>query len=131
MKESIKKGIYFGIASGVITTLGLMVGLNSTTGSKLVVLGGIFTIAIADALSDALGMHLSEESTNNKSNKEIWESTIFTFLSKLFIALSFTVAVLIFPLTLAVYINIVWGAALISFASYKVAREQMVKPMHV
>lgn len=131
MKESIKKGIYFGIASGVITTVGLMAGLNSSTGSKLVVLGGIFTIAIADALSDALGMHLSEESTNHKSNREVWESTFYTFLSKLCIALSFVAAVLIFPLAIAVYINILWGAVLISFASHKIAREQMTKSWHV
>jgi hypothetical protein len=131
MKESIKKGIYFGVASGVITTLGLMVGLNSADGSKLVVLGGIFTIAIADAMSDALGMHLSEESTNHKSSREIWESTACTFLSKLFVALSFTPAVLLLNLDLAIMINITWGVFLVSFASLRIAREQAVRARHV
>ena len=54
MKDSLRTGISFGLTSAVITTLGLMVGLHSGTGSKLVVLGGILTIAIADAFSDAL-----------------------------------------------------------------------------
>ena len=62
MKNSLKKGYSFGLTSGIITTLGLIVGLNSSTGSKLVVIGGIITIAIADAMSDALGMHISQES---------------------------------------------------------------------
>ena len=31
MKESLKTGISFGLTSGVITTLGLMVGLHSGT----------------------------------------------------------------------------------------------------
>lgn len=62
MKNSLKIGICFGITSGIITTLGLMMGLESGTNSRLVVLGGIFTIAIADAFSDALGIHISEES---------------------------------------------------------------------
>ena len=53
MEVSIKKGVSFGLTSGTITTLGLMVGLYSGTQSRLVVLGGIVTIAIADALSDA------------------------------------------------------------------------------
>lgn len=47
MKDSLRTGISFGLTSAVITTLGLMVGLHSGTGSKLVVLGGVLTIAIA------------------------------------------------------------------------------------
>jgi hypothetical protein len=64
MKHSWKVGLSFGLTSGIITTLGLMVGLNSSTNSKLVVIGGIMTIAIADSPSDALGIHVSEESEN-------------------------------------------------------------------
>ena len=59
MKESVKKGFGFGLTSGVITTLGMMVGLNASTGSRTAVIGGIIAIAIADAFSDAVGMHIS------------------------------------------------------------------------
>lgn len=38
-----------------------MIGLMAGTHSKLAVLGGILTIAIADAMSDALGIHISQE----------------------------------------------------------------------
>ncbi|HID20408.1 MAG TPA: hypothetical protein EYP28_05685, partial [Methanophagales archaeon] len=62
MKHSLKIGFSFGLTSAIITTLGLMVGLHSGTHSKLVVIGGVLTIAIADAFSDALGIHISEES---------------------------------------------------------------------
>ncbi len=82
MKHSLKIGLSFGLTSGIITTLGLMVGLHSGTHSKLIVLGGILTIAIADAFSDAVGIHLSEESEIKHSSKEIWESTIATFFFK-------------------------------------------------
>ncbi|MEO0185998.1 MAG: VIT1/CCC1 transporter family protein, partial [candidate division WOR-3 bacterium] len=75
LKHSLKTGFSFGSTSGIITTLGLMVGLHSGTHSKIVVIGGILTIAIADAFSDALGIHVSEESENKHSTKEIWEST--------------------------------------------------------
>ena len=64
MKHSVKTGFTFGLTSGIITTLGLMVGLHSGTHSPRAVIGGILTIAIADAFSDALGIHLSEESRN-------------------------------------------------------------------
>jgi hypothetical protein len=59
MKHLKKIGLSFGLTSGLITTLGLMIGLNSGTNSKLVVIGGILTIAVADSLSDSLGIHIS------------------------------------------------------------------------
>ncbi len=71
MKHSFKVGFSFGLTSGIITTLGLMIGLYSGTNSQLVVIGGILTIAIADSMSDALGIHISEESENTHSSKEI------------------------------------------------------------
>lgn len=64
MKRSIKKGLGFGLTSGVITTLGMMVGLNASTKSELAVIGGIIAIAIADAFSDAAGIHVAEEAEN-------------------------------------------------------------------
>ena len=62
MEHSFRVGMSFGLTSGIITTLGLIVGLHSGTHSKLAVIGGILTIAMADAFSDALGIHVSEES---------------------------------------------------------------------
>ena len=54
MEHSFRVGMSFGLTSGIITTLGLIVGLHSGTHSKLAVIGGILTIAMADAFSDAL-----------------------------------------------------------------------------
>ena len=98
MNHSLKIGFSFGLTSGIITTLGLMVGLSSGTHSKLVVIGGILTIAIADSFSDALGIHISEESENRHTTREIWEATMATFASKFVFALSFIVPVLLFEL---------------------------------
>jgi len=131
MKHSVKIGFSFGLTSGIITTLGLMVGLNSGTHSKLVVIGGVLTIAIADAFSDALGIHISEESENKHTTKEIWESTIATFVSKFAFALTFIIPVLLFPLTTAIYVSIVWGFTLLGLFSFYIAREQGVKPWKV
>jgi hypothetical protein len=70
MKIQVRKGVSFGLTSGVITTLGLIVGLHSGTHSKIAVISGILTIAIADAMSDALGMHISEESEQSILQKK-------------------------------------------------------------
>ncbi|MFC2149664.1 VIT1/CCC1 transporter family protein [Candidatus Auribacterota bacterium] len=131
MKHSFKVGISFGITSGIITTLGLMIGLNAGTHSKLVVIGGILTIAIADAFSDALGIHISEESENKHTSKEIWVSTISTFLSKFLFALTFIVPVLLFALTTAIIVSIAWGLLMLSLLSYRIAREENTKSWKV
>lgn len=131
MRHSLKVGFSFGLTSAIITTLGLIVGLNSGTHSRLVVIGGILTIAIADAFSDALGIHISEESENIHTTKEIWESTIATFLSKFFFATTFVVPVLVFSLATAIFVNIVWGLSLLGIFSFYMAKKQQVNPWGV
>jgi len=131
MKHSIKTGFSFGLTSGIITTLGLMVGLHSGTRSRLVVIGGILIIAIADAFSDALGIHISEESENKHTTKEIWESTISTFLSKFVIALTFIIPLLLFQLPKAIIVSMVWGLSLLGIFSFYIAKEQKIKPWKV
>jgi len=124
MDHSKEVGVSFGLTSAVITTLGLMVGLNSGTHSKIVVLGGILTIAIADAFSDALGIHVSEESEGHHTTKEIWRSTLWTFFAKFFFALTFVIPILLFPLKTAIIISIIWGLLTLGLFSYKMARKQ-------
>jgi VIT1/CCC1 family predicted Fe2+/Mn2+ transporter len=123
-RHSLKVGISFGTTSGIITTLGLMMGLHSGTHSSLVVVGGILTIAIADAFSDALAIHISEESENIHTSKQIWISTVSTFLFKFFFASTFIFPVLIFELSYAVIINIIWGLSVLVVLSYKIAKTQ-------
>jgi len=131
VKHSLKVGFSFGLTSGIITTLGLMVGLHSGTHSKLIVIGGILTIAVADAFSDALGIHISEESENRHITKEIWESTVATFLAKFIIALTFLVPVLLLELSTAIVISIIWGLLVLSLVSYRIARGQNANPWKV
>ena len=131
IKKSFKTGLSFGLTSGVITTLGLMVGLHAGTKSQLAVIGGILVIAIADALSDALGIHVSEEAENENTNKEIWESTMAAFISKLIFALTFIIPVLLFELDTAILISIIWGLFLVGILSWQMARDQKVKTWKV
>ena len=131
MKESLRTGITFGLTSAVITTLGLMVGLHSGTHSRIVVLGGILTIAIADAFSDALGIHVSEESENTHTVKQIWISTIATFLAKFLFALTFALPVLFLPLSTAIVVSLFWGMLILSILSYIIARSNRESPWKI
>lgn len=131
MKDSLRTGVTFGLTSGTITTLGLMVGLNSGTHSRKVVIGGILTIAVADSFSDALGIHISEESENVHTTKQIWAATIATFLSKLLFAMIFVIPFLFLDLQTSIVINLFWGVSLLAVVSYFMARSQGEKPWKV
>jgi len=129
--QSIKTGINFGLTSAVITTFGLMVGLTTGTGLKLAVLGGILTIAIADSFSDALGIHISEESKEGSNLKQVWLATISTLLSKFIFTLTFAIPVLLFELPVAIMIGGVWALILLIAISTKIALSQNKKPLKI
>jgi len=128
-------GISFGLTSAVITSLGMIVGLYSATSSKLAVVAGIIIMAVADGLSDAVGLHMSEEAEVEKGKakhtpKEIWLTTLFTFLSVCGFSLTFAVPILIFPLKIAVFLAIGWGILLLillNFYTAKIKKESPIK----
>ena len=128
MRHSLKTGFSFGLTSGIITTLGLIVGLHSGTHSRIVIIGGIITIAIADAFSDSVGIHISEESEGKHNSREIWESTISTLLSKFIFSISFVIPILLLSLSTAITISLIWGFSLIGIFSYYTAKLRKSKP---
>ncbi|MCX8206044.1 MAG: hypothetical protein N3H30_02330 [Candidatus Micrarchaeota archaeon] len=129
ISQSARAGVGFGITSGVITTLGLIVGLDISTGSRLAVIGGIITIAVADAFSDALGMHISRESDKNVSQRGVWESTFATFFAKFLVALTFVLPVISMPLQYAVLACVGIGVALLTGFSYYIAMRNGESPV--
>lgn len=126
-----RTGLFFGATSGVITTLGLITGLNAGTKSITAVLGGILVIAVADSMSDALGIHLAEEADPSTNHEHVWQATITTFLTKFIFALSFAVPLLLLPLGPAVIASIVWGMSVIVVLSYFLARAQNESPWYI
>jgi VIT1/CCC1 family predicted Fe2+/Mn2+ transporter len=130
-RHPIKIGLSFGLTSGTITTLGLIVGLYAGTDSKLAILGGIFTIAIADAFADALGIHISEESENKHTAKQIWVATLTTWAAKFVFALSFAIPVLLLPNLTAIIASSIWGLILLGVFSFVIAKTGKEKPWKV
>lgn len=119
-----RTGVFFGATSGVITTVGLIAGLYAGTGSVVAVLGGILVIAVADAMSDALGIHLAQEADPESTHEHIWSATFATFITKFVVAISFAVPLLWLPLGTAVIVSIGWGLIIISLLSWFLAASQ-------
>jgi len=129
--DGARTGIVFGATSGVITTTGLLTGLYAGTGSVTAVLGGILVIAVADAMSDALGIHLAEEADPAATTSHIWAATISTFFAKFLFASSFAVPLLLLPLRTAVIASIAWGMSVIVVLSYFLARTNKERPIPI
>lgn len=122
MKKGVRRGLFFGTTSGVITTLGLIVGLYAGTKSLVAVLGGILIIAVSDSLSDAFGIHLAEESQPGASTLGVWLATLTTLVTKFVAAGSFVVPLLLFPFETGVLVALGWGALVLTVLSIYIAR---------
>lgn len=129
--DGARTGLFFGATSGVITTIGLIVGLNSGTQSLTAVLGGILVIAVADAMSDALGIHLAEEADPDTTHGHVWSATVMTFITKFLFSISFALPLLWLPLSTAVIVSVAWGMLVIIVLSYFLARSQKESPLAI
>ncbi|MCK4396188.1 hypothetical protein KAW96_06290 [candidate division WOR-3 bacterium] len=128
--------ISFGLTTAVITSLGVIVGMHSATSSKLAVVAGVIVVAIADGLSDALGLHTSEEAEVENGNakhtpKELWLTTLFTFISVSGFSLTFVIPILLLPLRTAVIIAIVWGILLLTLLNLYIAKIRKENPAKI
>lgn len=126
-----RTGVFFGATSGVITTLGLLVGLYAGTASLVAVMGGILVVAVSDAMSDALGIHLAQEADPDSTEAHVWSATFSTFLSKLVVALTFVLPLILLPLPVAVLAAVGWGVLVITLLSFWLARAQGVPAVPV
>jgi vacuolar iron transporter family protein len=114
-------GFSFGISSAVLTTLGIVIGLNSATESLTAVMGGIAAVAIADSLADAMGMYASKKSERGSSTTSAFKSASNVFFGKFIFALTFLIPFFILPFIAAIYACIFWGLILLTFVSIQIA----------
>ncbi len=121
-------GLSFGLTSATITTIGVMTGLAAGTDSRMVVIGGILTVAIADSFSDALAMHLSEESSIARTEGYYLKSAIATFLAKFFFTIAFIIPVLLFEVNRSVVVSCIVGFIALGFLSNYAAKKNGTSP---
>ncbi len=123
MKSAIKKGFGFGITSGIITTLGMMIGLARGTQNVSVVVAGIAVIAVTDALSDAFAIFMADEA-ERESDQARWQETLSTFISKFAVGVFFALPFFLLKLNAAIIFSIAFGLILILILSYFIAKSE-------
>ena len=107
----------FGITSGILTTVGVLVGVNAATSSRLSVIAAIAAIAIADSLSDSFGMYMSKNAERGSDSKSAFRYAAGTFIGKLILPLTFMIPIFIFSLEIGVFADIIWGAIALAILS--------------
>ena len=117
----------FGATSAIITSLALIIGLSKSMNPQLSIIASLLVIAIADNISDSLGIHIFQES-DLKKTEVIRTSTFSNFITRFLVVLIFILFVLVLPLGYAICFSIVWGISLIAGLSYLIAKEQRINP---
>ncbi|HTP85244.1 MAG TPA: hypothetical protein VMQ11_19990 [Alphaproteobacteria bacterium] len=115
--------ISFGGASAIVTSLGLIVGFAAAHTPRPTVMTGLLIFALADNLTDALSIHIYQESERLEGRRAL-EATIGNFMTRLGICGTFVLFVGALPEAYAVGASLVWGTALLSGLTWLVARNR-------
>jgi VIT1/CCC1 family predicted Fe2+/Mn2+ transporter len=113
----------FGATSAVTTSLALIVGLDQASNPKMSIISALLVIAVADNISDSLGIHIYHESQNTaRGSSNVY--AISNFLTRLIITLIFISLVVFLPIQYAVLSSVAIGLLLLLILSYLIAVNQ-------
>ncbi|HEY7322690.1 MAG TPA: hypothetical protein VIE89_34440 [Candidatus Binatia bacterium] len=115
----------FGGTSAVVTSMGLIIGLQSATAPPPTIVSGLLVIALADNISDSLSIHMYQEA-ERLEGKGALRTTLANFVSRLLVALSFVFIVITVPAFYAGIVAVGWGFLLLAGLSYILARKRGV-----
>jgi vacuolar iron transporter family protein len=117
----------FGSTSAIITNIALIIGLDSATNAKVAIIGSLLVMALADNISDTLGIHMYQESEGLNKHR-VWLLTITNFLSRFITSMGFVAIIAIFPLQIAVPLSLIYGLAVLTSVSYMITKGKHISP---
>lgn len=115
--------ISFGVTSAIVTSLAFIVSLSNNVEPRMPIIGSLLVFAIADNVSDSLGIHIFQES-DLKKNETVNASTISNFVTRFLVILSFAALVYLLPIQLAVISSVIWGFSMLMVLTYLIAVER-------
>ena len=118
----------FGSTAAIVTSMGLIVGLDAATASTGTLLGSILIAGLADNLTDSLSVHIYQES-ERLPEREAFRTTAINFIARLSVSLTFLLILVTLPRLTAVRISVIWGFFLLSVLSYLIARARAVSAL--
>jgi len=124
--QFLEKGAGFGIPTSVVTILAVIAGFSGLNDFSALITA-VLIIGVADALSDAFGMHVSEEVEHGEGKRTTWVP-VGAFIAKFAVAISFLVIIWVFGQNYLVP-SIAWGYTLISVLSWRTAEKHGENPI--
>jgi VIT1/CCC1 family predicted Fe2+/Mn2+ transporter len=118
----------FGGTSGIVTSIGLIIGLGAATAPKSAIVSGLLVVALADNLSDSLSIHMYQEAEKLEERTAL-QTTVANFVVRLLFAFSFVLIVVALPVPHAAIAALAWGFLLLGFLSYLLARVRGVSSL--
>lgn len=118
------EGISFGLADGLIMSLGLIIGVaEATTDSRLVIIAGVIG-GFANAFGNSIGFYISQSAerglqihevtehgatTNVHSKTEIYLNSVFAFLCSVAVSIALLTPFILLNMATAVIVAFVLG----------------------
>lgn len=126
LNKHIIQGLFFGLNSGVITTVGLISGLMQTKITRIILVISVISLAISDSASESYGLYLSKKAEDVKDTTSgPLYSLISLAITKFVIVVSFLIP-LLFTKSLSIFKNMTWvigwGLFLFVILDYKLAK---------
>jgi len=122
-------GSSFGSVSGVITSLGLILGMYGANMKSRPIVISLISIALSDSISDALGIYYGVK-TQNKQNGAIQEA-LYALTSKFLIPIFMILPFVLLDTTKGVLINLVVGFSIIIYMSNEIFVEKRQKIQNI
>jgi VIT1/CCC1 family predicted Fe2+/Mn2+ transporter len=119
------RGLSFGGPAAIVTSMGLIVGLDAATTTKAAVVASLLVIGLADNLTDSLSVHIYQES-ERLAHRRAFHTTVSNFFARLLVTLSFVLLFVLTPKSTAIAACVVWGFVLLSGLSYLLAKARQV-----
>ena len=113
--------ISFGGTAAIVTSMGLILGLEAAASSSRAIVGALLIVALADNLSDSLSVHIYQEA-ERLEHREAFVSTLANFATRLVVASTFVLLVIAAPRRLLPWACVAWGMVLLSWLTDRIAR---------
>jgi len=120
--------VSFGGTAAIVTSIGLIAGLSAAATSRAAVVGSLLIVALADNLTDSLGVHIYQES-ECLAQQDALRTTIANFAVRLIVSLTFVAWVVLLSGLARLYVAVIWGLGLLSALTYLLARARQVDPL--
>ena len=99
------------------------------TVQRAAIIGSLLIVALADNLTDSLGVHVYQESERLAEN-EAFRTTVANFATRLLVSLSFVAIVVLIPTAVgAIITSLAWGLLLLAGLSHQLAKARGVTPL--